>query len=383
MIYPPLDHWAWLISAFLLGSCIGSFLNVVIYRIPRDLSVSNPRRSFCPTCNAPIPLRRNIPILSWLMLRGKCHDCHQPISPRYLIVETLTGLLFAALWWFLIHSLGGEILTLSHLAILPLWLMAAIFVATTWIDAEHQIIPITLTAIGTIAGLIAAMLWPWLPNMADLPFAPSRDWLGGLTHAFLGGIIGFFGLWSVVLLGKLAFGRMTWEFDRAVEWYLEEPTSDLDPIHFHMGDRQEAWWDLFYRPSDQLIIETETLNVDGQPATPGKLIIRERELQLPDGQKIDIESLNALNGTAQHAVVPREAMGMGDVHLMGMIGAFFGGFAVIFTLFAASIYAIVAALLGRIGFGVRLPFGPFLILGAITWLFGGYKLAESYWLLVR
>lgn len=382
MIHPPLDHWTWLIAAFLIGSCIGSFLNVVIYRIPLGLSVSDPKRSFCPKCNAAIPMRRNLPILSWLLLRGKCADCHQPISPRYLIVEFLTGLLFTAIWATAIHSLGPQPTSLAHLAILPLWCMAAIFVATTFIDAEHQIIPIELTITGTIAGLIAGTLWPWLPNMIAWPVETTSH-LSGLTHAFLGGIIGFFGLWSVVLLGKLAFGRMKWEFENPVAWHLEEPKSDQDPIYFHMDDRREAWWDLFFRPSDQLIIETQSLRVDGEDQPPGKLIIRERQITLPNGENIDVESLRSLDGTATHATVPREAMGMGDVHLMGMIGAFFGGFAVIFTLFAASLYAIVAAVLGRIGFGVRLPFGPFLILGALTWLFGGWKLAECYLNLIR
>lgn len=382
MIYPSLDHWAWLVAVFLLGGCIGSFLNVVIHRLPLGLSVGDPKRSFCPKCKAAIPMRRNLPILSWLLLRGRCADCREPISPRYLVVEILTGLLFAAVWAVAVDWLGGDTPTLAHLAILPLWFMTAAFVAIAFIDAEHQIIPLELTISGTVAGLLGGALWPRLPNLVAWPAGPD-GWLGGLWLAFLGGVIGFFGLWSVVLLGKLAFGRMKWQFDAPVPWYLEEPKSDDDPIHFHMGDRREAWWDLFFRASDRLIIEADSLRLDGEDVEPGQVVIRERKIHLPDGREIDIESLNSLDGTAAKAVIPREAMGMGDVHLMGMIGAFFGVFGVFFSLFAASLYAIFAALLGRVGFGVRLPFGPFLILGALTWWFGGWKLAEWYLLLVR
>ena len=78
LFYPPFDHWLWYIPAIFIGACIGSFLNVVIYRVPLGLSVNEPKRSFCPHCKKPIPLKRNIPLVSWLMLRGKCADCGAP-----------------------------------------------------------------------------------------------------------------------------------------------------------------------------------------------------------------------------------------------------------------------------------------------------------------
>lgn len=82
------------VFALIFGCCVGSFLNVVIYRLPLGLSVGKPKRSFCPNCKYQIPMWLNIPILSWLLLRGKCKNCSQKISPRYLGVELLTGLLF-------------------------------------------------------------------------------------------------------------------------------------------------------------------------------------------------------------------------------------------------------------------------------------------------
>ena len=145
-----------------------------------------------------------------------------------------------------------------------------------------------------------------------------------------------------------------------------------------MDGERTGWWDIFYRKTDRLIVETTELRLDGAVVEPGTLIIRETGIELPDGRVIEIENVKALQGQAARAVIPREAMGMGDVHLLGTIGAFFGWTGVFFSLFAASLYAIVAAVLGRVGFGMRLPFGPFLILGALTWMFGGWKLAQWY-----
>ncbi len=377
VIFPPLDHPVWLLAAFLIGACIGSFLNVVIYRLPLGLSVNDPKRSFCPSCRTPIPLKLNVPLVSWLMLRGKCRWCGTRISARYFVVELVTAILFTAVLWVVAGLVGNRELQLAHLAIIPLWFLVASFVAIAFIDAEHLIIPLELTISGTVAAFIGALLWPHLPDLIGWR-SLSPTWLDGLIQSGLGFVIGFFGLWIVVLLGKLAFGRVEWKHDQPVEWFLEEPTNEEDPIHFQMGEERLAWWDIFYRKSDRLVIESETVEVDGEWIDGGTVTLREDAITLPDGREIALEDLKALRGTAKRAVVPREAMGMGDVHLMGVIGAFFGPFAVFLSLLAASFYAIVAAVLGRIGFGVRLPFGPFLVLGALTWFFGGWKLAEWY-----
>ena len=145
-----------------------------------------------------------------------------------------------------------------------------------------------------------------------------------------------------------------------------------------MDGERLAWWDIFFRKTDRLIVECSELRLDGEPVEAGTLVIRETGIELPDGRKVPIEEVKSLDGKAARAVIPREAMGMGDVHLMGAIGAFFGWTGVFFSLFAASLFAIVAAMLGRVGFGVRLPFGPFLILGAFIWIFGGWRMAQWY-----
>lgn len=382
MIYPPLDHPVWLVPAFLIGACIGSFLNVVIYRLPLGLSVNDPKRSFCPSCKYEIPMRQNVPLFSWLSLKGKCSNCKSPIASRYFIVELLTAILFVLVGWVVIRHTGGKEFSTAMLALIPLWFMTAAFVAISFIDAEHLTIPLELSISSGVAGIIGAALMPVLPDLAGWS-SPDPDWLGGLKQSLIGFVIGYFGLWAVVLLGKLAFGRKELKFDEAVEWHLEEPKSEEETIVFHMGDEKIEWWDIFFRKSDKLIIEASSIKLNGEEADAGTLVLRENEIEFPDGKKVELEEIKSLEGTSASAVIPREAMGMGDVHLMGVVGVFFGWSGVFFTLLASSLYAIVAALLGRVGFGMRLPFGPFIVLGALTWLLGGWKLAVWYFEALR
>jgi leader peptidase (prepilin peptidase)/N-methyltransferase len=364
----PLEPWSWLVPAFFLGACIGSFLNVVIYRVPLGMSVNEPKRSFCPKCKGDIPLWLNIPLVSWLWLRGKCSKCGAPIAFRYFGVELLTALLFSAVAWvFAPWSVG----------VVPfLWVLVALLVAITFIDAEHLIIPTSLTWGGSVVGLAACAAWPQLPVMAG----DMGNWIDGLKQGGIGWLAGFFGLWGVVELGKLAFGKKAMKFDKPVAWHLKEPVGDEDPMLYIMDGEEIAWWDIFSRKTDRLLVEATEIRVSGEPVAngTGKLEIRETEITLPDGTVHKLAEIKSLDGMATSAVIPREAMGMGDVHLLGMIGAFFGWTGVFFSLFAASIFAIVAAVIGRIGFGKQLPFGPFLAMGAVAWMFGAWRIWEWY-----
>ncbi|MDQ1697873.1 MAG: leader peptidase (prepilin peptidase) / N-methyltransferase, partial [Frankiaceae bacterium] len=142
----------------LLGLAIGSFLNVVIWRVPRSESVVRPP-SHCPSCDAEISPRDNIPVLSWLILRGRCRHCGQPISRRYPLVELTTGVLFALLAW----HFG------SHPVLAAYLYLAAVGVALAMIDFDHHRLPdaLTLPSYVVVAGLlglaaaVAGEAWPF------------------------------------------------------------------------------------------------------------------------------------------------------------------------------------------------------------------------------
>ena len=363
MIYSPFEHWIWLIPAGMIGACIGSFLNVVIYRLPLGMSVNKPSRSFCPICKNQLSLWQNLPVVSWLCLRGKCGHCGAPIPFRYIAVEIVTAALFVLVW----REFPPQVAVF-------LWVLLALLVAITWIDAEHLIIPTNLTWGGSVVGLIACAVWPQLSSLAGY----NGVWWEGLLQGAIGWIAGFFGLWAVVELGKKAFGKKAMKFDKEVEWSLREPVGDDDPMLFVIDGEEVPWWDIFSRKTDRLVVDATEVIVDGEETGGGKLIIRDTGIELADGRVFELENMKSLSGRAHGAVIPREAMGMGDVHLLGMIGAFFGWSGVFFSLFASSLLAILAALIGRIGFGKQLPFGPFLAMGAAAWMFGGWRLWQWY-----
>ncbi len=130
----------------LLGLVVGSFLNVVIARLPAGESLVRPR-SRCPSCGHQIAWYENVPVLSWLLLRGRCSGCHAPISIRYPLVESLTALLFFACW----RRFGWS----YELA--PALLFVTLLIALTFIDAEHWILPLELTVPGTVLGIAMAL----------------------------------------------------------------------------------------------------------------------------------------------------------------------------------------------------------------------------------
>jgi leader peptidase (prepilin peptidase)/N-methyltransferase len=137
-----------IVGCAVLGSAVGSFLNVVIYRVPLHQSIVKPR-SFCPSCNAPIRERDNIPVLSWLILKGKCRDCRNPISVRYPLVEILCAALFA-----------GAAARVGYQWELPAFLFfLAGLLSLSYIDAEKLILPKSIvytTLILVTASLLVA-----------------------------------------------------------------------------------------------------------------------------------------------------------------------------------------------------------------------------------
>lgn len=189
-----------------LGAMIGSFLNVVIHRLPREQSIVFPN-STCPRCRASIRAYDNIPILSFLILRGECRACGARISPRYPAVEALTALLFAAVTW---HDGISFVLAFD-------FAFTASIVALLFIDAEHMILPNAITYPGIVFGLIARVVVPYVAGRShfdDLPslisaFPPA--WpvpLVSLMGAAIGALAGGGSLWLVGFL---------WEKLRGVE----------------------------------------------------------------------------------------------------------------------------------------------------------------------
>ncbi|MCG6917163.1 MAG: prepilin peptidase [Deltaproteobacteria bacterium] len=242
---------------FAVGAAVGSFLNVCIVRLPKGLSLVKPG-SHCPSCQSPIRFYDNIPLLSYLILRGKCRKCKASISPRYFLVEGLSGLNGLAL--FRTFGLSPELLVY--------FIFFSALLVIIFIDLDTWTIPDLITLPGIVAGVAASFL---LPNV---------------------------NLWQS-LLGLLAGGGV-----------------------------------LFL-------------------VAMGYQLLRKRE-----------------------------GMGGGDIKLLAMIGAFLGLPGVIYTLFASSLAGSLVGVLfmfrDKSGGGTKIPFGPFLALGAMTYVFWGPPLIHWY-----
>ncbi len=175
------------IAILVLGLAFGSFLNVCIYRLPLGLSVVSPR-SACPHCKRPIAFYDNFPVVSWLVLRGRCRHCHSPISPRYMVVELLTGALF----------LGSY----AYFGLTPAALKFCIFgfllLGLIFTDAETKLLPDKLTIPGIALGLLLSLVVPvhdiasqFLPGVLSLPFsADIAAHLISFVDSLLGAAVG-------------------------------------------------------------------------------------------------------------------------------------------------------------------------------------------------
>lgn len=265
------------------GAIIGSFLNVVIHRLPREESIVFPN-SRCPSCETPIAFYDNVPVLSYLLLGGRCRSCKVHISARYPAVEALTGLLWAAVAWRdgLTFALPFDLVFVTAL------------VALIFIDAEHMILPNAITYPGIVFALIARVAIPYLmaaPYFDDLPMLLNGA-LEGMPHwaaSLIGGVIG-------ALVGGGSLWLMGWAWQR-------------------------------------------------------------------------------LRGV--------EAMGLGDVKMMFMVGAYLGWRLTILTIFFGALSGSVIGILitlreGRKDLQSLLPYGVYLGIGSIVALFFGSRIVNWY-----
>jgi len=269
---------------FLLGACLGSFLNVCIHRIPREESIVKPR-SHCPRCNTTIAWYDNLPLLSFFLLRAKCRHCGGAISPRYVVIEALTATLFLLMWLKLPLMSGHTVLALTPVfdpLIVPVyWLVVFGLMLGTFVDLDYMIIPDRVSLGGIAMGITFSCLVPTLHGQ-------SNGYMG-FIWSLVGAAVGVGILWFIAVLGKLIFKK--------------------------------------------------------------------------------------------------DAMGMGDVKLMGAVGAFLGWPAVLFTLMVSSFLGatvgISLVLGGRKEMQSRIPYGPYIALAALLWLFWGPGLWTAYlnWLI--
>ena len=271
-------------SATLLGAIVGSFLNVVIYRLPAGTFWSAGARSVCanPECEAPVPAYLNLPIVGWMWLRGRAKCCGFRLSPRYPLVEALTALLFFLLWMYPPYRpafIDGQWDWMGLTSFVLFAFFAANLIANTFIDIDHRILPDVLTKSGMVVGVVGALIVPGLAGRFELAsLSPRQD---SVLFSLVGLAVGYGATQSV---------------------------------------RLSAQW-----------------------------------------------------------LFRKEAMGFGDVKLMGAIGAFLGWEDVLLTFFVGCVLGAVIGVVHRLlTDDAYIAFGPFLAGGAVITLFVGDSIREGF-----
>jgi leader peptidase (prepilin peptidase) / N-methyltransferase len=351
----------WSLVFFALGCIVGSFLNVCIYRMPLELSVVSPP-SHCPHCKYSIPFYLNIPLVTWLALRGRCKNCGAPISPRYFIVELLTGAAFLSCWL----KFGDA----SHpLQSMPIAFVYAVFIAglivATFIDFEHFIIPDEITLGGMVAGFAVSFL---LPSLHD-----ADSFKVGMLRSALGILVGAGIIYGILRLGKLLFGRQRLKLPGETKIIFTETAVCLP-------DKKILYEELFYRKSDAIVLQARTVELVDRCYKDVPVRLSPTALEI-GGEKIDPDDVAHLEAMSAEIVLPREAMGLGDVKFMGAIGAFIGWQGAVFSLMVSSMIGAAAGvaliLMRKRAWSSRMPYGPYIALAAVIWIFGGKKIFSA------
>lgn len=327
------------------------------------MSVNQPRRSFCPACERLIPWHQNVPVLSWLFLRGKCSGCGSPIATRYVIVELLTAALFASVTL----KLGASNFPLQAAC----WLLVSLLIVATFVDLEHLIIPDEVTWGGVMAGLVLSPLIPALHG--------AQSPLSGFVQSAFGAAAGYTLLWAVAEVGRIAFGTRTHHFDppTSLVW-----TRSGDEAQMIVDGETLQWGELFVRGSEKVVMQVISGEVDGNLKSSGRAVWKFERLEL-EGSAMDLNVVERVEFKISALTLPREVMGFGDVKFLAAIGAFLGWKSVLFTVMAASVcgatFGVLTLLLGKREWSARIPFGPFLALGALLWMMRGPELLQAYW----
>jgi leader peptidase (prepilin peptidase)/N-methyltransferase len=352
----PFHFWSLVFFAF--GCIIGSFLNVCIHRMPLGMSIVTPK-SHCPHCKYSIPWYLNIPLVTWLALRGRCKNCGAPISVRYFVVELLTGMAFLSCW--LAFGDAGNPLPSLPVAFVYAVFLAGLIVAT-FIDFEHFISPDEITIGGMAAGFAASFFLPVLQGATALNV--------GMRRSFIGAIAGAAAIYAILRLGKLLFGRQRVKLPADTKIVFGENS-------VHLSDKEIPYEELFYRKSDVIVLHARTVELVDRGYQDVLVRLSPSALEI-GGEKMNPDDVPCMEAVSAEIILPREAMGLGDVKFMGAIGAFLGWQAVIFSLMLSSMIGAAAGVtlivMRRREWSSRMPYGPYIALASAIWLFGGKKL---------
>ena len=286
------------------------------------------------------------------MLRGRCANCGAKISFRYFAVELVTALLFLAIW----QNFPWQVA-------IAYWVFVSFLVIGTFIDFEHFIIPDRVTIGGVIAGVVCSVAVPALMQ-TDSPLAAG-------VRSFLAAALGYVILLIVLEAGKIAFGRKRIRFDAPTPFTWTKRGDDAD---FVVGTEESLWSDYFAREKDRLLLACNEARIDHH--TYGNVTLHFRyDRVTAEGHVMMLDDVTQISGVARELVIPREAMGRGDLKFLAAIGAFLGWRAVLFSLFAGSllgsIVGLITLVVGKPVWSAKLPFGPYLAFGAVTWMFFG------------
>jgi len=393
------SHVPFIVFLLVFGACVGSFINVVVWRVPRDgwRSLVNPRWSFCPSCRHGLAWYDNIPVVAWLMLRGRCRYCGKPISLRYPLVELGAGVLFAFYYvmLFIFHAgprapravvlpstLFGEIrvepVMTGIAADWPIFalylLLIAVLLAVTLIDLEWYIIPVGLPWFLAAAGMVVHTLvdGPTVPGALCVDPGGVAGIMagGGAIGLLLSGVL----LWCGVFKPSFPDGEPALDVDEELsrrEGAEELPHLSSAPSFTPEQMRQQIAREIvFLLPPLLGALAAGCAALYVKPFALFWLNILQQAHWLAG-------LLGSLLGAMTGALLVwvariagtlawrRLAMGLGDVHLMFGVGAVIGAGPVVLAFFMAPFAALAVHLWGFLGGkGRELPYGPYLSLAS-------------------
>jgi leader peptidase (prepilin peptidase)/N-methyltransferase len=375
--------WIWFVFIFAFGCCIGSFLNVVVYRLPRDKSIVSPP-SACPSCGRHIRFYDNIPLISWLVLGRKCRYCKTPISARYFVIELLTGVVFLGLFILYfrtdlratipLFSRGGWFIYLLNIILL------GAFIAASAIDLELWIIPLSICWFVTAAGFIGSAVGVFvidpavIRNNGLLPVAsPSA---GALTVGAAIGLAVSFVLMATGLVKRSYDSQDVPTENNAGQEKSETKNEATEtpqiPPEDNFNHRLEAFREiLFLLPIIIFAFGAYWLSINVESIRTWWMDFSQRPfiagfLGSVWGYFIGCGIVWGIRvfGTLGFG---KEAMGLGDVHLMGAAGAVIGPIFVVLAFFIAPFFGLAWAGFNMFFKKIRqIPYGPFLSLAVFV-----------------